>query len=311
MKILIFGDEAGMFSNLNKWFREAGHESRQWAKFVNLDENTKDVFIGNKNQCFKCPMSDPDIILVAKNYLTWEDLKAMGINPAPRVYYNLGNSQMASLFNDKRFKIFNDHYMSYNPSHALVVDDDKQDRFANLKLAPLPIDYTQYLPNDYSKSELKIHQCQSDLAMAGPYDKQPDVIAEACKQNQVDYDLHFELDHETYKNIKTDYPVYFDNFGGVPGKATWEALASSQCVITKFNAYNKTKYEEMFGAELPILSAITKEELSTLIGDMKSGKIDWKNQCVLSRQFMEKHCSPSAIANIYLDHFQSILGAKK
>jgi hypothetical protein len=311
MKILIFGEEAGMFENLCKWFNDAGHESIQWRKFLNVNEETKSLHQGSKDHCSPCPMSEPDIILVAKNYLTWEDLDAMGIKRAPRVYYNLGNSQMGSLWSDKRMKIFNDYYISYNPSHAFNVDEDKPDRFANLKFLPLPIDFNQSTKFDYSGVELKVHQCQSDLAMMGPYDKQPDVISAACKQAGIPYRLHFGLDRNTYMNVKKDYPVYFDNYGGIPGKATWEALASGQCVLTKFNSYNLSKYEELFGVKLPILSVASAEELAQALSGLKSGTTDWKSICVASSQFMSEHYSPSRIAELYLTYFKTILGESK
>lgn len=301
MKIVILGEEKGMFKNLVKWINETGeHEAVLWGKFYPD---------GNKETAEPCPIAEPDIIMCLSNYVTYEDLPYMGITTKPkRVYYNLGNRSVSNILKDWRMAVFNDAYASYNPEHAQYQIPEEVDRFRDLQCLPLPFDSQGLEPKDYSQSELTTCQTLSNLAMMGAYSKQSMMVAKGAKEADVPFNLIFGLKGEEYYNEKGKHPVVFDNLKGMFGVTSLEAMALGQVVICSLTPTIAAKYEELLGAPLPIIQANNVEEIKTVLNQMKNGTIDWKAKCLESRQFMAERFTGSKIAQLYLNYFNSLLG---
>ncbi len=303
MKILFIGGEKNYAQNLKTWISAVeGNSALAWDKFYPT---------GNALNCDQCPMTDPDVVLCFENYVAYEDLEAMGITTKPkRIHYRLANKTYSPLLRDEERVICSDHHASYNPEHK---DDWTQtsltNKFANLKALPLPLDFSNITPIDYSQSQLKIYCAKSKAAIQARSPKGIIQIGQACKQNQVPLHYLRGMDKSDYDIARNNHPIFFDNWaGGIWGANTYEAMALGQAVICRTSTAVLDYYETMMGARPPILAVQTIPQLVQLVADLKSGVIDWKQKCVESRQFIEQHYSPSKIAQIYLNYFQTILG---
>lgn len=302
MKVIILGEEKGMFKNLVKWINEhpsGQHQAVLWGKFYPE---------GNRETAEPCPITDPDIIMCLSNYVTYEDLPFMGITTKPkRVYYNLGNRSVSNILKDWRMAVFNDAYASYNPEHAEYQIPEIEDRFASLKCLPLPFDVTGLTPIDFSQSELTSCQTLSNLAMMGAYSKQTMMVSKGAKLAEVPFELIFGLKGEAYYTAKGKHPVLFDNLKGMFGVTSLEAMALGQTVVCSLTENIAQTYSELLGAPLPIVQAHNVEGIKNVLLDMKSGAIDWKAKCLESQQFMRERFSGDKIAQLYINFFNSIL----
>lgn len=299
MKILILGNEKGMFSNLDIWLKEAGHECSHWDKFYPK---------GNENDCMPCPMGDPDIILCVARFVTYEDCEKMGIaNKPKRVYYNLGNKNISNIMKDWRVAAFNDYYVSYNPLHRNYRPTEVPERYEGLKLLPLPFDASKIEAMDFSNAEPTVCQTLSNLAMAGAYSKQTMCLGQACKEVEMDTEIIFGESSEEAMKRKSAHPILFDNLQGMFGVTSLEAMALGQAVICYVEPEILTEYETLLGAPPPIINPQNREELKEVLDCIKSGKIDWKAKGQESRAFMEKYYTPEKITRAYVDFFSRIL----
>jgi hypothetical protein len=300
MKIVIMGDDhKGMFSRLADWFTVAGHDAVLHEKFGPR---------GDPENCDPCPIEDPDIIL-AMRYVTWEELPKMGIVGRPiRVFQNLGNKDISALTNDWRVESFNDYYVSYNPMHKnYPAPSGKPGKYRNLKFLPLPFfaDLPQY---DYSNSPLSFSQAISGTGMANAYNKQTGMITSACKENGVPLELIFDKTTQEALTIKSFHSASFDNLLGMFGVTTLESMKMGQAVICHVEPEILDAYEELLGMRPPVIQATTYDELVSVIGQMKSGEIDWKAKCIEGRQFIQTAFAPPKIVKCYLDYFTQLLG---
>jgi hypothetical protein len=300
MKVVIFGNEKGLFSNLVKWLNAAGHEACMWGKFFPE---------GNKATAKPCPITDPDIILmVVGGYITYEDLPKMGITTKPkRVYFNLGNKDVSRMTKDWRIGMFCDKFVSYNPEHKNYQVKERANRFADLKCLPLPFDYTKYQAQDYSNATLKVCQTLSDICMSGVYSKQTEILADVCKSREIPCDLIFEETGTAALARKKQSPVLFDNLMGMFGTTSHEAWSLGQAVICHVEQSILDEYALLLGAPPPVIQASNLVELELVADKLKSGEIDWKAKCIESRQYMENYYNPTKLTNVYINYFNSIL----
>jgi hypothetical protein len=299
MKIVIFGNEKGLFYNLEQWLNAAGHEAQVWRKFYPN---------GNPKTAQPCPISTPDVVLLLGNFVTYEDLDAMGITNKPkRVYFNLGNQNASMMLKDWRIGMFSDKFVSYNPMHKYYQIKETQDRFADLECLPLPYDYTKVPVQDYSNATLKVCQTLSHTAMAGAYNKNTQIFGNVCKQLDIPFELIFDLTPAQALERKALNPVLADSLLGMFGTTTHEAWSLGQAVLCHVEEPILDEYEALLGARPPVVNVRNRDSLVLALTDMKNGQYDWKAKAAAGRAFMENHYNSAKLVQVYINYFESIL----
>lgn len=314
MKLLILGEEKGMFANLVDWINQhTDSEACLWEKLKAVKDK-------HGSQVSPCPMTDPDLVLCLNNHVLWEELELMGITNKPkRAIYLLAAPQKRGgpYAPDPRHVEFNSFYFSQTEldKHFLKMEYKcpitlemcEREVFPNLTFLPLPIDINQpeVTPNT---DTLTVAQTMSSGVMMGAASKGFYYLEQVHNELDFDIDLIFGVSREEAMQRKAGASLIYDNHMGNIGVSGLESLAQGMPVIGRFNSIVKENWGRLADGEpLPVISFTTKDDLKALLTEYMNDMAQLTAMGVASRAWMQAHATPEKIAHYWITKIEEML----